>query len=381
MSQDLEHRLHMYAHSLVDGHLQREYDLQLSKWKIYINRVGGAYGQAFKRHEGTLQAAKAKQKAESEMVMLAFSFVGGIALSWVSGVIQFQLVPRFLKMTPRYVVARGPFFTDGFTDPKPSQLVAGKIFGELPKSLKNLGADVAIDIKARDEASGTALSGLGMSPSPELFQMNLENAMEEEKQKTIRSIGSLALGILQKQDYGRSCLARLYRLNPRAKKAKPDEQERMGKEMIVADVDRQRKEWAPQWLYYGYNPFAESFEKMSDKIEKEIWANWIIAQDFGSPRPGDWGADGIQFSNVAPRLVDLDIIPAWTSKQMVAQIGRLTEESKTVGVAEVEGQVDTDEELWAVDSWARNHQPDPLGGNAGGVSRVMGSILDVYDSP
>jgi hypothetical protein len=97
--------------------------------------------------------------------MLAFSFVGGIALSWVSGVIQFQLVPRFLKMTPRYVVARGPFFTDGFTDPKPSQLVAGKIFGELPKSLKNLGADVAIDIKARDEASGTALSGLGMSPS------------------------------------------------------------------------------------------------------------------------------------------------------------------------------------------------------------------------
>ena len=137
----------------------------------------------------------------------------------------------------------------------------------------------------------------------------------------------------------------------------------------------------PQWLYYGYNPFAESFEKMSDKIEKEIWANWIIAQDFGSPRPGDWGADGIQFSNVAPRLVDLDIIPAWTSKQMVAQIGRLTEESKTVGVAEVEGQVDTDEELWAVDSWARNHQPDPLGGNAGGVSRVMGSILDVYDSP
>jgi hypothetical protein len=74
--------------------------------------------------------------------------------------------------------------------------------------------------------------------------MNLENAMEEEKQKTIRSIGSLALGILQKQDYGRSCLARLYRLNPRAKKAKPDEQERMGKEMIVADVDRQRKEWA-----------------------------------------------------------------------------------------------------------------------------------------
>jgi hypothetical protein len=118
------------------------------------------------------------------------------------------------------------------------------------------------------------------------------------------------LGILQKQDYGRSCLARLHRLNPRAKKAKPDEQERLGKEMIVADVDRQRKEWAPQWLYYGYNPFAESFDKMSDKIEKEIWANWIIAQDFGSPRPGDWGADGIQFSNVAPRLVDLDIIPA-----------------------------------------------------------------------
>jgi hypothetical protein len=32
------------------------------------------------------------------------------------------------------------------------------------------------------------------------------------------------------------------------------------------------------------------------------------------------------------RLVELDIIPAWTSKRMVAQIGRLTEQSKTVGV-------------------------------------------------
>jgi hypothetical protein len=85
MLQDLEHRLHTYAHSLVDGHLQREYDLQLSKWKIYINRVAGAYGQAFKRHESTLQAAKAKQKADSDMVMLAFSFVGFLSMARPSG--------------------------------------------------------------------------------------------------------------------------------------------------------------------------------------------------------------------------------------------------------------------------------------------------------
>jgi hypothetical protein len=85
MLQDLEHRLRTYAHSLVDGHLQREYDLQLSKWKIYINRVAGAYGQAFKRHESTLQAAKAKQKADSDMVMLAFSFVGFLSMARPSG--------------------------------------------------------------------------------------------------------------------------------------------------------------------------------------------------------------------------------------------------------------------------------------------------------
>lgn len=386
MSRDLELRLQTYANSLVDSHLQREYNIQLSKWKKHVNRVGGAYFTAVTQHNTVLKAARDKQQADNELTMAALSFVGGLAMSWISGYLQYRLSPRFFDMTPRYVFSRDSqgLLTDGFKSfPHEYVHIFGHIFGELPKEIVEFGADLTIKTDPRENGIGSALAGLAVSANPEIFKMNLENALEEESQKTTKSIGGLAMTILNSQDYGKACLKRLHRLQPHSVKANPDMQEVLAKKMIVDDLDRQRRQLAKQWFYYGNDPLQENLYDMSDKIETEIWASWILDQDFGDPRPTDWGRDGIELDSIYDRLVDLDIAIARTDEQRLPQMSRVIDNpNKGIPVTDVD---DDDpykrKEVLAFTEWAANHHPDPIGGSRGAVPRIMGSILDIYKQP
>jgi hypothetical protein len=381
MSRDIELRLQTYANTLVDNHLQREYDIQLSKWRTHVNNVGAAYALAVDKHQHVLQEARDKQKADNELTMAALSFAVGFGMSWLSGWLQYALAPRFFDMTPRYVFSRGPNFpTDGFKSP-PHEFVHifGHVFGELPEQVKEFGSDTVLKTEPKDEKVGNSLAGIATSGSPEVFKANLKNALEEEWQKMTKMIGSLALSIIQDQNYGKSCLKRLVRLNPQSARASADMQEALAKRMIVDDIDRHRREWAKDWFYFGNIPFQEGVNAMSEKIEKEIWASWILDQDFGDPRPTDWGRDGIELDSIYDRMVELDIAIARTESQQQQQMFRVIDEGKEIPITDI-GDDDLYKrgEVAAFIGWANNHKPDLIGGRDGGVSRIMGSILDIY---
>jgi hypothetical protein len=391
MSRDIELRLQIYANLLVDNHLQREYNNQLSKWKVHVNRVGVAYSTAVKRHEAAKTTAKARAESRAELTMAALTFVTGIALSWVGGYLQYALSPRFFNMTPRYTASRlwGKNWVDSFESSTSHELVHifGHVFGELPEQLKEFGADVIIKPQAREESDGQSLASLLGRPNAETFRMTLETAIEKEFQKTSKSIGSVALGILTAQDYGQACLKRLRKLNPSSVHASGDRLEALAKKMIVDDIDRQRREFAKKWFYFGNDPIVENLDDMSDKIETEIWATWIIDQGFGDPvyTPGYGQDDDVEFDGIVERLVDLDIAAAHSDNQRTQQKERLaSHKGRVIPVApyeEAESGSDSRaiyDEIATFALWAQNHNPDPIGGASGGKPRDIGSILDVY---
>jgi hypothetical protein len=387
---DIELRLQTYASELVGTHLKSEYDSQLSKWQEHIDRVGTAYTKAVEHHNKALADAKAKAAERNELTMAAMSFVAGVAFSWVGGYIQYYLSPKFFNMTPRYTASRVfGVWSDSFKAPYPHELVhtIGHVFGELPTEIKEFGADLILKpTDPREESDGGSLAGLLRKPDPDMLKLNLSSALRAEARKTSKAIGSLALDIINNQDYGNSCLKRLHRLNPGSERTSEHMREQLAKKMIVEDIDRQRRELATGWLYYGNDPVREEIDVMSDKIETEIWASWIIDQGFGDPVYSEgYGADDdVSFDDVVERFIDLDIAVARTAKQRTLQKARMTAEpDKVIPVtSDIDGPPDDSagiyREIAGFVTWATNHAPDPLGGTRGVIKRDIGSILNVY---
>ena len=48
----------------------------------------------------------------------------------------------------------------------------------------------------------------------------------------------------------------------------------MAKEMINADIDIKRREWADTWFFYGHNPGTT--RGLAENIERELWGLWIL---------------------------------------------------------------------------------------------------------
>ncbi len=161
-------------------------------------------------------------------------------------------------------------------------------------------------------------------------------------------------------------------------------------------VDEQREKWAKEWLYYGNNPPNASTYEMSRKIEREIWAMWILDQDFNlyskqmggfqGEVDGTWeqpiveGRDRMPFHKlIVEKLIELGVVIPQTSRQFDAlnhrNWGNPNKERPNVLI---EGQLDDDNELSEIQNWAKNHQPETLAGAFGTQVRMLPSIIDVH---
>lgn len=289
MTTALEVELKTYAHQLVADHLKEEYDSQIrKKWQPYINKLVDAKAEATKRHRSVLDAVRAQQKAELEalngLAMLALSFVAGPLLSWVGGVIQYRIYPKYktsASFKKREVMIASqkslwPKAVDIFE--KDHDKVYAKIFGDMGSHVVGIGIDKGLKATfASSEDAKAKIDAVGVS-SAESFKTNLENALLAEADLTIKAIMSLAMSILQNQDYGAECLAKLKRVDPTAnrKDIKERDLEMLAKQMIRRDIDRQRKEWAAKWLYYGNDPVWTGQETAA--LEREIWGLWLLEE-------------------------------------------------------------------------------------------------------
>jgi hypothetical protein len=100
--------------------------------------------------------------------------------------------------------------------------------------------------------------------------------------------------------------------------------------MLRAAVDQQRQTWAkdPQWLYFGNNPKPVSQPLATRAFEAEMWALWIISEDyyFSVKYSSDplitqttkgviTGNSGLDIEPVLDRLIDLGVMNVRTDEQ------------------------------------------------------------------
>lgn len=390
----LANELRDYAHDLLAIHVVADYDYQMGKWQRHINLVVDAQNEAHKRHKKILEDIA----ASDAFAMLALSFVAGPMLSWVSGAVQYNLYPRYAKTLSQRMGAKG---TEVKGDPSK---VAAKIFGDTAASTVQLGTDRLFQLAAVDPARRVNLAA-ATSGSIASFKTTLENALIEEGDLRKKAIRDLAMRIRKDPNYGEDVLKKMYRIVPNSETQPYHAQEAAAKGMIRAGIDCTRIGWACDWLYYGNDPAPEAIDVMSNKMECEIWALWILDQKFRMLERKPWDPAPVTFpvgedialrEEIVKRLVDLDIVlaqpkeipRAWplpsagpteeSMKQVKEQLARRKNDvSLSIPVLR-EGDIDTKEEVRALNEWAAHHPPALLGGKKSHVPRILPPVEKIH---
>lgn len=417
----LENAVQDYAHDLFATDVKAEFEYQIGEWKKYINRIIDAEKAASKSQEDLLTAVlNERQKADQAnamIAMFAFSLLGGAALSWVSGLVQYKLFPALnssnFVMKERLVFLRNQY-SKRYAEPAfmysneavPNNIMA-KIFGDASKNLlqplvNSIGDGVGkipARGKGRSSEELTALSLISKNANSDAVSQSLktrlENALEDEKQLTTKTILALALEIKRSQVFGKNVLAYLYKTQPQAIKANDQSKMQLARQFIEKIVDAQRQKWAETWFYYGNEPPNPSVAEMSRRLEREIWGMWILDQEYKVKKveirdsQDDVllrvldvveGRHEIPFHRlIVNRLIDLGVILPQTSRQFKElnerNSGSQNRERPNVLVSE---NLDTQKELTEIQDWAKTHPPEFISGHLDGSIRMLESIIHVH---
>jgi hypothetical protein len=412
-----------YAHDLLAIHVVREYEYQIGEWQKYINRVLDAEKIALENHQSVVtKVINKKQEQDQKSAMfanLALSLLGGAALSWISGVIQYKLYPKIastptLKETHIYLERRGKVDSGNVflmsRSEKEHNKVTAKIFGDAAAGavqatgVGRFFADVINKIPKRAEGkSYQELIAVAQikdnAKSDDLYhslKTRLENALIDEKTRTVKTISDLALAIKRDTNWGKEVLGHLYKTQPNLKQTN-DVGHRLALNKHTEDlIDYWRGEWAKEALYYGRNPPVTSTYEMSRRLEREIWAMWILDMNFslvgynntsyaGEVISGgiDYfviGRDGISFDSlILDRLIELGVIMPQTKQQFEALNNRnWGNPNKEKPEIIIRKEVDTGSEIDEINGWAAKHPPEMLSGNVDSLPRTLPSIINVH---
>jgi hypothetical protein len=472
MTTALELALQNYAEGLVTTYVKNEYDNQIKKWQEHINVLVDEQHAALERVQNLLNDVQQQMASEADALRgfatMALGMVGGVALSWIAGTIQYTLYPKYASTkvwtrlaTVEKVAPIGYRITQGqskIVEPSP---VWGQVYGDLGKTITGLGMDKAIQVLTSDyKAARDANQKVATADNHQSFKTLLENAMLANARLTSDAIMSVGMGIHQNIDYGSDCLKKLRRIDSRARDRKVNDRDLqlMAMDMINKDVDALRQQWANDWLYYGNDP--GSTMGVSNSIELELWGLWILnenlkltkghrkwAVDEGMQSPDEWVA-GATFPDagvpgkVLNRLADFGVVEARTMVQKVArriadaearernnrravsftvrekqpmdsgpararrelaeaierdalQRERDAQEQKNGKRQETEqeqelrdrprikivGWMDKQEEIDALESWAKNHSPKVMAGQLKHTKRTLVPIKNIAPMP
>lgn len=403
-----------YAHDLLATHVVREYEYQIGEWQKYINRVLDAEKIALENHQSVVTKVINKKQEQDQkgamFAMLALSLLTGPALSWISGTIQYNLFPRLFtksKSTHVYLDVRGKFRT--FTESSHDK-VAAKIFGDAAANVvQEIGvnrflADAIKKVSKREKGKSyqeltTAALIQDNANSNDLYhslKTRLENALIDEKTRTVKTISELALIIRRDPNWGKEVLAHLYKTQPNLQKMNDVGLQQAINKHIEDLINYWRGEWAKEALYYGRNPPNTSTYEMSRKIEREIWGMWILDMDFGlvgydnTSYAGEVISGGIDYkmegrggipfdSLILERLIELGVIFPQTTRQLAdlnnRNWGNPNKEKPNIFVDKT---VDEGREIGAINDWAEKHPPELLSGSIDSVARTLPSVINVH---
>jgi len=388
--------LQQYAHDMIAIHIKYEYDSQIEKWATYAESVADAQQNAFKIYEGVLKRVDEDRRAAFDIAMTALVLLCGPALSWVGASLQYTYFPKkFSKLDVKHKIDNKIEVVSDYSK------VHAKVFGDTGSMV--VGFSVMLPLQKSQPTPATAELAAAASTGLSSFRTQLKRQLLKESKPMSNAIMQLALDVRHNPVFGARVVEEIHRLIPASDLFPYQMQESIGMGMIRTWLNSVRATWAQQWLYFGKDPATEATQVVSDKFEREMWALWIQQQDFKTYRFSPFtdarivdGKDGNLHGFVVRRLVDLDILlaqletiyvngdfyPIPDSKNgghVKAQKERLAQAKSTVPVLR-DGNIDSQAEVDALNNWARNHKPEPIGGlvQDGGHARKLSSVELIY---
>lgn len=419
----VENEIRNHAHKLLANHVHGEYEDRILEWKKYINRVVDAERDALKSHEDILKRVineKQKEQQRSAMfAMIALQLLAGPALSWITGVIETRIAPKLLsanRMQSTLVdlqtsLSQRPKRFIMWKSESEYNEVAAKVYGEFASNaVSKLAFDPIIAaITSVPERGGTnksyqELMAVSLIPdnaeSRDLhfsLKTRLENALADQQQKTMQQILDLALRIQRSPNIGKVILGYLYKKQPEVAKMSIRDKQTAAQRFVESIIDGHREKWAQEWLYYGNDPPMTSTDEMARKIEREIWALWILDQEFkvyvqqrgsfAGEVDSTWdeyyveGRDEIELHPlIIDRLIELDVVfPQSVFEMMERHRRQLANPNGEKPSVSISGGVDDQQELDDLKNWAKKRQPDYLSGRIDYIPRRLQPIASVHE--
>lgn len=272
--------------------IKTEYERQLKKWKPYFEVMADAQAVAAKSLQDTVTLQAQAQARAAQVAMAAVGMVGGVALGWLSGVLKNALTTKF---------SNSPVFKDMFVDGEYHVIqVTGGTVGEtaalagffadtLQKGTQHVFDAVlakvmpTTDIQASPKPSTQALRQVIEQGDYASFKTRITAALDEESLLAYQVFGTLHGNINNDNRFGDKLLEKVkeewFKKFP---KIKPTitALEKDGEKMIDQQVDKLREEYAKDWFYYGNNPDIGMLMDLNKRVEKQMWALWILDQQY-----------------------------------------------------------------------------------------------------
>jgi hypothetical protein len=405
MAADVAGRLKDYAKDQV-RFMQGEYERQIIKWTAYIRQVADAQTTAYNDVKDALADIKRKQEEDAqafrEIAMVAFSLVGSVAVSWLSATIQYKLYPRvaalrnpelqkllhqtgttwdkYIKAAEKADYSKVAAKVWGDTISKPTGHVLDRVFSltltKADSDLPKLPTKLAHTVEVADFSS---------------YKSVLENTMSDEQLRISRQFTRWLDSIQKNQEFGDKVLVELQKRYPTA--ADDKTRELQGMRFLDEYFDKMRQLWTNDWFYYRHNPVGAGIEFYASRFDREIWAFWILGQDWDRRllRMDDDGPDmnpmpyyvtkdsGLELFNVAEALADFSYKEF---QGLSAQIGKIDRQVAKDEINAVKNFLDAsqrtnaDELLKQVTDWAKSNPGAMLHGNLEYRTRNLGTIAN-----
>jgi len=398
MSVDVAGRLKQYAQGHA-GTMGKEYMAQISKWTAYLNLIADQQIAAEDTFQATLRKIKEEEAKAEQFAMVALSLVGMAACAWIGALVELEVYPRLatkivisdgFKAGKYWVKSKGEF-----------NEIAAKFFGDTVHEALGHVLDKAFELvkpEPRPPEMNDAFWNSILGSHLGSFRTNLVNGLLAASKTVTNQLTDLSENINRRQDFGDAVLREVDKRLPRRKDVTPDKwdelRETNGMNLLDEYFDKLRQRHAKDWFYYGNNPVTARLPVLAFHIELEMWALWILAQewrfdhyrDYGDewgyyPGARYWTNGDFHLEDIMEALDDLageEVVKEFwagrSSQDELAATSALSDAAKR-GAGDDDGAVRAD--LTKMLNWAKSIPGKILHGNLDYRPRRLGSIGDI----
>ena len=394
---DLATDLKQHMINRINVDLSPEWGYQYDKWRDFFDDpVGLAFGDAFKAQQNVFEDVRKEKeeayKAAFEFAMLALTVTSGAALSWLAASIQYKYTAYF-NATVTYKLTQLAPYKWGIDKSTMKVVdfdkVANKMASDMSKDIGKMFLDQtkkAINIPPPSTPNAQDATN---QLDPDNFRLAVRKELNRQKTTLTATIGVLADKVLDAQyNFGEEQVKRLLKIDPAILKRPYSDQLRAGQKMLDGDLDALRDKWSGQWYYYGNNPFPYSRWELARIFERELWALWILQQDYrvvhgkmkyrGEVYNYDTIAGGMPMVHqIYDRLVELHVVQ---QDGHMPKFDSNPEDDEDQAVEYPYALSAAGPYLDGLLRWAKSHGTDPSKGQMKGNDRILPTISQVHET-